>query len=196
MDCHVPKPLEFAVRLDVQNISCGVRHAALVTKQGEIYSWGEESGGHLGHGVDCDVPQPKLINALTHMDAELVGFGEYHTCAVTLSGDMYIWGDSTSSFGLLGHGNEVSNWVPNRVNGPLEGMHVSSISCGPWHTAVVTSAGQLFAYGDGSFGVLGHGYRQSLSVPREVKSFRGLQTVQAACGVWHTAAAIEVMVGN
>jgi len=63
MDCLVPKPLEFAVRLDVQNISCGGRHAALVTKQGEIYSWGEESGGRLGHGVDCDVSQPKLIDA-------------------------------------------------------------------------------------------------------------------------------------
>ena len=86
--------------------------------------------------------------------------------------------------------------MPKRLNGPLEGIHVSSISCGPWHTAVVTSAGQLFTFGDGSFGVLGHGDRQSLSVPREVESLKGLRTVRAACGVWHTAAVVEVMVGN
>ncbi|KAJ4724430.1 Regulator of chromosome condensation (RCC1) family with FYVE zinc finger domain [Melia azedarach] len=196
MDSLLPKALESAVVLDVQNIACGGRHAALVTKQGEIFAWGEESGGRLGHGVDSDVLHPKLIDALSNTNIELVACGEYHTCAVTLSGDLYSWGDGTYNFGLLGHGNEVSHWVPKRVNGPLEGIHVSSISCGPWHTAVVTSAGQLFTFGDGTFGVLGHGDRTSVSMPREVESLKGLRTVRAACGVWHTAAVVEVMVGN
>ncbi|KAB5541118.1 hypothetical protein DKX38_014092 [Salix brachista] len=196
MDSLLPKALESAVVLDVQNIACGGQHAALVTKQGEIFSWGEESGGRLGHGVDSDVLHPKLIDALSNTNIELVACGEYHTCAVTLSGDLYTWGDGTYNFGLLGHGNEVSHWVPKRVNGPLEGIHVSSISCGPWHTALVTSAGQLFTFGDGTFGVLGHGDRKSISLPKEVESLKGLRTVRAACGVWHTAAVIEVMVGN
>ncbi|KAK4441417.1 PH, RCC1 and FYVE domains-containing protein 1 [Sesamum alatum] len=194
MDSFLPKALESAVVLDVQNIACGGRHAALVTKQGEIFSWGEESGGRLGHGVDSDVLHPKLIDALSNTNIELVACGEYHSCAVTLSGDLYTWGEG--HFGLLGHGNEVSHWVPKRVNGPLEGIHVSSISCGPWHTAVVTSAGQLFTFGDGTFGVLGHGDRESVSKPREVESLKGLRTVRAACGVWHTAAVVEVMVGS
>ncbi|KAG8663128.1 PH, RCC1 and FYVE domains-containing protein 1 [Manihot esculenta] len=196
MDSLLPKALESTVVLDVQNIACGGRHAALVTKQGEIFSWGEESGGRLGHGVDYDVLHPKLIDALSNVNAEFVACGEYHTCVVTLSGDLYTWGDGTHNFGLLGHGNEVSHWVPKRVNGPLEGIHVSSISCGPWHTAVVSSAGQLFTFGDGTFGVLGHGDRRSVSIPREVESLKGLRTVRAACGVWHTAAVVEVMVGN
>ncbi|KAK4780665.1 hypothetical protein SAY87_016771 [Trapa incisa] len=196
MDSLLPKALESAVVLDVQNIACGGRHAALVTKQGEIFSWGEECGGRLGHGVDSDVLHPKLIDALSNINIELVTCGEYHTCAVTLSGDLYTWGDGTHNYGLLGHGNEVSHWVPKRVNGPLEGIHVSSISCGPWHTAVVTSAGQLFTFGDGTFGVLGHGDRKSVSIPREVESLKGLRTVRAACGVWHTAAVVEVMAGN
>ncbi|KAF5930265.1 hypothetical protein HYC85_031138, partial [Camellia sinensis] len=194
MDSSLPKALESAVVLDVQNIACGGQHAALVTKQGEIFSWGEESGGRLGHGVDSDVLHPKLIDALSQTNVELVACGEHHTCAVTLSGDLYTWGEG--HFGLLGHGNEVSHWVPKKVNGPLEGIHVSSISCGPWHTAVVTSAGQLFTFGDGTFGVLGHGDRRSVSIPREVESLKGLRTVQAACGVWHTATVVEIMVGN
>ncbi|XP_034687870.1 PH, RCC1 and FYVE domains-containing protein 1 isoform X1 [Vitis riparia] len=196
MDSLLPKALESAVVLDVQNIACGGRHAALVTKQGEIFSWGEESGGRLGHGVDSDVLHPKLIDSLSNTNIELVACGEYHTCAVTLSGDLYTWGDGTYNFGLLGHGNEVSHWVPKRVNGPLEGIHVSSISCGPWHTAVVTSSGQLFTFGDGTFGVLGHGDTKSVSKPREVESLKGHRTVISACGVWHTAAVVEIMVGN
>lgn len=196
IDAYLSKALESAVVLDVHNIACGGRHAALVTKQGEVFCWGEESGGRLGHGVDADVSQPKLVDALANTNIELVACGEYHTCAVTLSGDLYTWGDGTHNFGLLGHGNEVSHWVPKKVNGPLEGIHVSSISCGPWHTAVVTSAGQLFTFGDGTFGVLGHGDRKSAASPREVESLKGLRTVRAACGVWHTAAVVEVMVGS
>ncbi|KAJ3687967.1 hypothetical protein LUZ61_017131 [Rhynchospora tenuis] len=196
MDALLPKPLEFTSRLDVQTVACGGRHAVLVTKQGEMYSWGEESGGRLGHGVDADVAQPKLIDSLVGTNIELVACGEYHTCAVTLSGDLYTWGDGSFNYGLLGHGNKVSHWVPKRINGPLEGIHVSYISCGPWHTAVVTSSGQLFTFGDGSFGALGHGDRGSVSVPREVESLKGLRTVRAACGVWHTAAVVEVMVGS
>ncbi|CAJ2634241.1 unnamed protein product [Trifolium pratense] len=196
IDSLFPKALESAVVLDVQNIACGGRHAALVTKQGEIFSWGEESGGRLGHGVESDVLHPKLIDALSNTNIELVACGEYHTCAVTLSGDLYTWGNGAYNYGLLGHGNQVSHWVPKRVNGPLEGIHVSYISCGPWHTAVVTSAGQLFTFGDGTFGALGHGDRKSVSLPREVESLKGLRTMRASCGVWHTAAVVEVMVGN
>ncbi|XP_008808052.2 PH, RCC1 and FYVE domains-containing protein 1 [Phoenix dactylifera] len=192
IDAPLPKALESAVVLDVHNIACGSRHAVLVTKQGEIFSWGEESGGRLGHGVDADVSQPKLIESLGGVNVELVACGEYHTCAVTLSGDLYTWGDGTHSSGLLGHGSEASHWIPKKVSGQLDGLHVSSVSCGPWHTAVVTSAGQLFTFGDGIFGALGHGDRRSINIPREVEALKGLRTVRAACGVWHTAAIVEI----
>jgi alpha-tubulin suppressor-like RCC1 family protein len=194
MDSLLPKALESTIVLDVQNIACGGQHAVLVTKQGESFSWGEESEGRLGHGVDSNIQQPKLIDALNTTNIELVACGEFHSCAVTLSGDLYTWGKG--DFGVLGHGNEVSHWVPKRVNFLLEGIHVSSIACGPYHTAVVTSAGQLFTFGDGTFGVLGHGDKKSVFIPREVDSLKGLRTVRAACGVWHTAAVVEVMVGS
>ncbi|GLT38494.1 hypothetical protein SLA2020_127400 [Shorea laevis] len=196
MDSLLPKALESAVVLDVQNLACGGRHAALVTKQGEVFSWGEEFGGRLGHGVDSDVSHPKLIEALKNVNIELVACGEYHSCAVTLSGEMYMWGGNSCYLGPLGSRHRTSQWVPRKLDRPLEGIHVSSVSCGPWHTAVVTSAGQLFTFGDGTFGVLGHGDRKSVSMPREVESLKGLRTVRAACGIWHTAAVVEVMVGT
>ncbi|XP_077224014.1 PH, RCC1 and FYVE domains-containing protein 1-like [Tasmannia lanceolata] len=196
MDVLLPKALESTVVLDVHHVACGTRHAVLVTKQGEVFSWGEESGGRLGHGIEADVTHPKLVEALSGMNIELVACGEYHTCAVTLSGDFYTWGDGTHNSGLLGHGSEVSYWIPKKVTGLMEGIHVSSVSCGPWHTAVVTSAGQLFTFGDGVFGALGHGDHRSSSMPREVESLKGLRTMRAACGVWHTAAVVEIMDGS
>ncbi|MQM01592.1 hypothetical protein Taro_034354 [Colocasia esculenta] len=196
IDSILPKALDPVVVLDVHSIACGNRHAVLVTKHGEVFSWGEESGGRLGHGVDADVSHPKLVESLSGMNIELVACGEYHTCAVTMFGDLYTWGDGIYNTGLLGHGSEVSHWIPKKVDGPLEGLHVSSISCGTWHTALVTSSGQLFTFGDGTFGSLGHGDRKSSNVPREVESLKGLRAVQAACGIWHTAAIVEITVDS
>ncbi|KAB1220876.1 Ultraviolet-B receptor UVR8 [Morella rubra] len=192
-DVLLPKPLESNVVLDVHFIACGVRHAALVTRQGEIFTWGEESGGRLGHGAGKDVSQPHLVESLAANSVDFVACGEFHTCAVTMAGELYTWGDGTHNAGLLGHGTEVSHWIPKRISGPLEGLQIATVTCGPWHTALVTSMGQLFTFGDGTFGVLGHGDRESVTYPREVESLSGLRTIAVACGVWHTAAVVEVI---
>ncbi|XP_016204355.1 E3 ubiquitin-protein ligase HERC2 [Arachis ipaensis] len=193
-DVLLPRPLESNVVLDVHHIACGVRHASLVTRQGEVFTWGEESGGRLGHGVGKNVVQPRLVEALASTTIDFVACGEFHSCAVTMAGELYTWGDGTHNAGLLGHGTDVSHWIPKRIAGPLEGLQVAFVACGPWHTALITSTGQLFTFGDGTFGVLGHGDRENVSYPREVDSLSGLRTIAVACGVWHTAAVVEVIV--
>ncbi|KAG2254528.1 hypothetical protein Bca52824_084664 [Brassica carinata] len=177
-DVLVPKPLESNIVLDVHQIACGVKHAAF-------------SGGRLGHGMGKDVLHPRLVDSLA-TNFDFVSCGEFHTCAVTLSGELYTWGDGT--LGLLGHGSAISHWIPKRIAGPLEGLHVASVTCGPWHTALVTSHGRLFTFGDGTFGVLGHGDKETVQYPREVESLSGLRTIAVSCGVWHTAAVVEIIV--
>ncbi|KAJ6692215.1 REGULATOR OF CHROMOSOME CONDENSATION [Salix purpurea] len=197
MDSLLPKALESAVVLDVQNIACGGQHAALVTKQGEIFSWGEESGGRLGHGVDSDVLHPKLIDALSNTNIELVACGEYHTCAVTLSGDLYTWGDGTYNFGLLGHGNEVMEiekaFHYQRKWNRSRGLRTVRAACGVWHTAAVIevmvgnsssncSSGKLFTWGDGDKGRLGHGDKEAKLVPTCVAALVEPNFCQVVCG--------------
>ncbi|XP_022936872.1 PH, RCC1 and FYVE domains-containing protein 1-like isoform X1 [Cucurbita moschata] len=192
-DVLLPKPLESNIVLDAQHIACGVRHSAIVTRQGEVFTWGEESGGRLGLGMGKDVTHPRLVEALAATTVDLVACGEFHTCAVTMDGELYTWGDGIHNAGLLGNGTYVSHWMPKRITGILEGLQVASVACGPWHTALISSMGQLFTFGDGTFGVLGHGNKKSISYPRVVESLSGLRTIAVACGVWHTAAVVEVI---
>ncbi|KAH6821281.1 hypothetical protein C2S53_015274 [Perilla frutescens var. hirtella] len=191
-NAFMPKVLESASALDAQNIACGSTHAVLVTRQGQAFSWGDGSGGKLGHGLDADISRPKLIDALGGLNVVSVGCGEYHACAITLTGDLYTWGDGIHNFGLLGHGTELSYWIPRKVSGQIEGICVTSISCGPWDSAAITSQGQLFTLGDGTFGALGHGDRCSTNVPREVEALKGQKVVRISCGFWHTAAIVGV----
>ncbi|CAN1337800.1 PH, RCC1 and FYVE domains-containing protein 1 [Linum perenne] len=193
IDVLVPRPLESNVVLDVHQIACGERHVALVTRQGEVFTWGNESGGRLGHGVEKDFSRPRVVEVLAVTTVEFVACGEHHTCAVSSSGDLFTWGDGNHNAGLLGHGSNVSHWIPKRVSGALEGLQVLSIACGSWHSALATSSGKLFTFGDGAFGVLGHGDQESVAYPKEVQLLSGLRTMKVACGVWHTAAIVEVM---
>ncbi|GLT76907.1 hypothetical protein SLA2020_485410 [Shorea laevis] len=193
VDVLTPKPLESNVVLDVHQIACGFKHIALVTRQGEVFTWGEESGGRLGHGTEKDFSRPHLVEFLAVTSVDSVACGEYHTCAVSTAGDVFTWGDGVHNVGILGHGTDVSHWVPKRVSGPLEGLQVLSVACGTWHSALVTSNGKLFTFGDGAFGVLGHGDRESIAYPKEVQLLSGLRTMKVACGVWHSAAIVEVI---
>jgi len=192
-DALIPKPLESNVVLDVHQIACGVRHVALVTRQGEVFTWGEESGGRLGHGIEKNFSRPQLVEFLAVTNVDFVSCGEFHSCAVSTSGDLFTWGDGIHNAGLLGHGTDASHWVPKRVSGPIEGLQVVSIACGTWHTALTIANGKLFTFGDGTFGALGHGDRQNVRYPKEVQQLNRLKTMKVACGIWHTVAIVELM---
>ncbi|CAA6655823.1 unnamed protein product [Spirodela intermedia] len=182
--------------LEVRNIFCGKQYASLVTKQGEIFTWGEEHGGRLGHKTNLDVPYPKLVDSLVSAHVVSVACGVSHACALTSSGEVYEWGDSCHGAAHPGEGNRRSQWIPRRLAGPLSGISISKVACGDWHTAVVSSSGQLFTYGNGVFGVLGHGDLASASRPKEVDALRGMRVKSVACGPWHTAAVVEVGAGR
>ncbi|XP_027937629.1 PH, RCC1 and FYVE domains-containing protein 1-like [Vigna unguiculata] len=193
IDVLTPKALESNVVLDVNQIGPGVRHIALVTRQGEVFTWGEDSGGRLGHGFEKDFGRPHLVDSLAITNVSFVACGEYHSCAVSVSGDLFTWGDATNSSGLLGHGSDVNYCIPKRVSGTLEGHQVVSVACGAWHSALATTLGKLFTFGDGRFGVLGHGDRECVSYPKQVQLLSGHKAIKVACGIWHSAAIIEIM---
>ncbi|KAK3426462.1 hypothetical protein EUGRSUZ_F02909 [Eucalyptus grandis] len=192
-DSLFPRLLESAMMLDVEQISLGGKHAALVTKQGEVFCWGEADKGKLGHKVNMDESCPKLVESLSMVHVKSVTSGEHQTCAVTLSGDLYAWGDYNIGSDLAVEERSRNQWLPCKISGPPNGIKVSSVSCGIWHTAIITTSRQLYTFGDGTFGVLGHGDLRSISWPKEVESFRGSRVKSVACGHWHTAAIVEVV---
>ncbi|KAJ8544729.1 hypothetical protein K7X08_017312 [Anisodus acutangulus] len=153
--------------LYVQTISIGRSHAALVTKQGEVFYWGEGKNGRLGHKFVMATTCKKIVDSLNGVHVKSVSCGEYHTCALTTSGELYTSGDNFGAEKKMR-----SYWLPNRVCGSLDGVKISYVACGEWHTGIVSTSGQLFTYGDGTFGVLSHGNLQSVAHPKEVESLK------------------------
>ncbi|GJP73551.1 hypothetical protein CLOP_g4251 [Closterium sp. NIES-67] len=192
-DSVTPKPLESGVVLDVCHVACGEEHAALVTRRGEVFCWGEEGGGRLGQGRERDLEHPKLVEGLDGVQMDEVACGSFVTLALSRAGEVFLWGDGRRCRGLLGVGGyeDMPQWVPRRVGGALDGVHLVQVACGPWHVAAVAATGQLFTFGDGTFGALGHGNCDIVSAPKEVEALRGVRVSRVACGVWHTAAVVH-----
>ncbi|CAH9148026.1 unnamed protein product [Cuscuta epithymum] len=195
LDALLPKVIDSTIMLDVETLSLGQNHACLATKQGEVFSWGEGKHGRLGHKVDIDAPYPKMIESLNGVHVKSVSCGEYQTCALAATGELYTWGDNFSIASPDSEKREKkSPWLPYEVFGSrLDNIKVASVSCGEWHTSIVSTSGKLFTYGDGTFGALGHGNTNSLPHPKVVESLRGLTVKSVACGSWHTAAIVETV---
>eukprot|EP00904_Undaria_pinnatifida_P009747 jgi/Undpi1/5902/HiC_scaffold_2.g01176.m1 len=70
----------------------------------------------------------------------------------------------------------------------LLGLSVQQVCCGGQHAAVLTDCGEIFTWGRGGFGRLGHGNREPADSPKRIEALEGIPCVQVACGFAYTAA--------
>ena len=112
--------------------------------------------------------------------------------------DLYTWG--RGSFGGLWHGSEGIKLVPTVVEGPLRGKRVASVAAGWYHSMAVVETAEgcreLYTWGDGASGRLGHGNDVRKLVPTVVEGpLRGKHVVSVAAGWGHSMAVVETAEG-
>ncbi|NXX16707.1 RCCD1 protein, partial [Podargus strigoides] len=69
-----------------------------------------------------------------------------------------------------------------------QALEVSAVSCGSWHTAVITRGGELYTWGWGKYRQLGHRANASSDCPHRVECLaaEGLRVEEVVCGPWST----------
>lgn len=75
----------------------------------------------------------------------------------------------------------------------LSGKNVVKLAIGSHYCAAVTSNGQLYTWGSGSCGKLGHGSCDDVTVPTLVATLKPVKIVEVCCGTGdaHTLAVTE-----
>ncbi|XP_051896977.1 probable E3 ubiquitin-protein ligase HERC4 [Pristis pectinata] len=166
-------------------IRCGHYHSLALSRDGTVYSWGQNTYGQLGNGKDLEKQQhPQRVRSLTGIPVAQIAAGESHSFALSLSGAVYGWG--RNNHGQLGLKDREDREIPCHVN-PLKRLNVSYISCGNQHSVVLTQDGAVFTCGDGSSGQLGRtGNVTSFQKVANIKD----EVSQIACGSYHTLAYI------
>lgn len=121
--------------LKIKQAQVGQGHILILTKSGDVYAWGQGSGGEIGSGVKIDVHTPRLVMA--GKGVQDITVGRYHNACLTAYGLMYTWG--AGEHGQLGHGLEKQELLPRLAETLLDCV-AGQIACGEQHTAVLTSS--------------------------------------------------------
>jgi alpha-tubulin suppressor-like RCC1 family protein len=159
----------------VTQIAAGARHSLAVTSTGQLYAFGDNYYGQLGSTHNNGIPGDPVLNAAANPTPTLVALpgargllfptrvtqiaaGAEHTLALTSIGALYAFGDNR--YGQLGNttnnGNDNANPTPTLVELQGQTGPVTQIAAGADHSLVLTSTGQLYAFGYNGSGQLGN----------------------------------------
>lgn len=132
-----------------------------------MHEEGEVFVAHLGLGEVWGAPvaSPTPLN-VPGLRATAAAAGSLHS--LLLDRDGAVWSCGAGWEGPLGHGDEATVPVPRRISSLA--VAVQSIAAGAAHSLAVCSGGQVYAWGWGRHGQLGHGGRSSVLSPRRVEA--------------------------
>lgn len=112
-----PRMVAFSLLNPIISVSCGSNFTAVVTKTGQIWSWGSGESGQLGIGGRCTFKDIPTKCDSTETFAQ-VACGFAHTVAVTSTGVLYSWGFNKRGQLGLGEGNVSTMQSPASVAMP------------------------------------------------------------------------------
>ncbi len=168
--------------ITIVGVAAGLHHSCVIAQASlqKTFTFGKNDRGQLGCGDPKTLPRstkPMLVKPIwgttnQHLEPVQVSAGNYHTGVVDIHGALFMWGDNRN--GQLGIGHVPSNALghngtaqrpaaspgaPRRVVGALGSTYkypVDHVSCGAFHSAVVTESGSLWTCGKAKGGQLGH----------------------------------------
>ncbi|KAF3543687.1 hypothetical protein DY000_02005917 [Brassica cretica] len=116
----------------------------------------------------------------------IISAGASHSVAL-LTGDIVCsWGRGED--GQLGHGDAEDRPSPTQLSA-LDDHQIFSVTCGADHTVAYSeSRKEVYSWGWGDFGRLGHGNSSDLFTPLPIKALHGIRIKQIACGDSHCLA--------
>ena len=172
----------------VSAISAGNSHTCALLNSGGVKCWGDNQYGQIGDGTNIDRNTPANVLGISS-DVIAISAGDYHTCALLISGGVKCWGKG--DYGQLGNGSSGDSNTPVNVQGLLSG--VSAISAGGEHTCALLSSGGVQCWGSNENGQLGNGrsgYGEKSDTPVDVSGLSsGVLAISA--GNSHTCALLN-----
>ncbi|GLD93866.1 hypothetical protein PINS_up002471 [Pythium insidiosum] len=183
----------------VVRVACGAMHTAVISSDGELFTFGCGDGGRLGLGASRqgDVLQPERVQALEHDTVIDVVCGSWHSlCLVRPKGDAtlaeqegYVYAFGSGLHGQLGLGRQKTATLPTRLPQLSKRQaRCRAIATSSYHSCALTSDGAVFTWGQNAGGCLGRATvdnAQDSADPDVMASFSGYgvgPVVSIACG--------------
>eukprot|EP00026_Physarum_polycephalum_P001609 Phypoly_transcript_01611.p1 GENE.Phypoly_transcript_01611~~Phypoly_transcript_01611.p1 ORF type:complete len:965 (+),score=173.57 Phypoly_transcript_01611:120-3014(+) len=151
-----PREIQALSGCPMVNIFCGATSFAVDTR-GVLWAWGSAAYGQIGNGermAELTIPAQTNLLGVTQLACS-----ERHVIAIA-DKVLYAWGSNNE--GQLGTGDfkdvmkPVKVVIPSLPGTPAEDIMPLHVACGRAYSAVVTKKGEVFTFGSGDEGELGH----------------------------------------
>uniref|UniRef100_A0A8C0SA14 RCC1 and BTB domain containing protein 2 n=1 Tax=Canis lupus familiaris TaxID=9615 RepID=A0A8C0SA14_CANLF len=152
------------------------------TVNDEIFVLGTNCCGCLGLGDVQSTIEPRRLDALSGKKIACLSYGSGpHIVLATTEGEVFTWGHN--AYSQLGNGTTNHGLVPCHISTNLSNKQVTEVACGSYHSLVLTSDGEVFAWGYNNSGQVGSGSTANQPIPRRVTGcLQNKVVVNIACG--------------
>jgi alpha-tubulin suppressor-like RCC1 family protein len=170
----------------------------LLTISGILTVWGKTRDGSIGSfpGSAINNTIPTLFPYLDKLDSKVKDYSisKEHGGLVTESGSIYTWGQNL--YHKLGHLPEPQQTLPKRRTSPKTTYEnikfgkvefeekIKSVKCGFNHTLSLSEEGEVYSWGLGKEGALGHSSFENIKLPQKIEFFKekNMKVKQIECG--------------
>jgi alpha-tubulin suppressor-like RCC1 family protein len=165
-------------------VAGGASHSLLMDPLGRVSTWGANSYGQLGNGVNS-VEREQVESVPDFDGVNSLAAGYFHNLALKSDGTVWAWG--ADFVGQLGNGD----WIhlpglpplPDIGSpGPLQTVDLSNVvavAAGGFHNLALQASGAVWAWGANWYGQLGDGTTDQQAAPRVLS---GLSDVRSLAG--------------
>lgn len=172
-------PVAVAGLTGAVSIAPGAAHTCAVRSSGTAVCWGDNSFGQLGTGTQGGhlyIPGPAI--ASTNGAFAAITAGGYHTCAITISGNIQCWGLNNLNQ-LGGSSNVFSSAGPLNV---LLHVYASDVAAIGNTSCARIVDGSVKCWGDDAFGELGDGGGKPL-LPVVAQTATNVVAISVPCAI-------------
>ncbi|XP_074073224.1 RCC1 and BTB domain-containing protein 2 [Macrotis lagotis] len=161
------------------------------TENDEVFVLGTNCSGCLGTGDILHSIEPRRVDHLCGKKIACLSYGSGpHVVLATEEGEVYTWGHN--AYNQLGNGTTNHGLVPTHISTNLGNRKVIEVACGSHHSLVLTSDGEVFAWGYNNSGQVGSGSTANQPIPRKVTGcLQNKITTTIACGQMCSMAVVE-----
>ena len=168
----------------IVSASAGATHLCIVTTSGIAKCLGTGGNGQIGDGLTSNrsVFTPIVFVTKNRIFSKVTTGGN-HTCALSVSGEIFCWGYNAQ--GQLGNGTTSNTNSPTAITSHF--IPFTDISAGQNHTCGITAIGGVKCWGQNTYGKLGDGTTSNKYFPTDVFGLTsGVASISA--GQSHTCA--------
>ena len=157
-------------------------HSLAIDANGNLWAWGRNNHGQLGIGNTSDFHHPQPVKTGTKFKS--ISAGVAFSFAIDENDNLWAWGRNNT--GQLGDGSTTQRTTPVQIKPGTKFMKVSGglDDAGTnerFHSLAIDADGNLWAWGNNSYGQIGDGSTTQRTTPVQIKPGTKFKAIEAGC---------------